>query len=324
MIAIAAALSPASSAALPRTPARALSGGILALLLLALASPAAADSKRIGPKRFEAETLHLVDVIGSIEVAIGREPKVEVLIEGEARLLDDISLRKDGKALIIRRKKDWLDFPERQLYPWRDIYPNITLRVPAGTAVVLERVIGEARIGDIAAPLKLDVSLLDAEVGNVSEADLKLHGRGNINLGKVSGRLSVLASGSSDLTVGDVGEAEIDKSGSGDISLGAVAGGLRHDTAGSGDTRAAAVNGPVEVLINGSGGLQIGAGEANPLRLRLNGSGDFSFDGTAWNPDVTVNGSGSAKIRAHRGTLRLRSFSGAITYDEGGGLSIGQ
>lgn len=303
---------------------RALQSGALSLLLVALALPAAADPKRIGPKLFEAGSLRMVDVIGSVEIAVAAEPKIEVLLEGEARLLEDISLRKDGDALIIRRKKDWLDFPERQLFPWRDIYPSVTLRVPAGTAVTLERVIGEARIGDIAAPLELDVNLLDVEAGSVSEATLKLHGRGNITLGKVSGQLSILSSGSSDVTIGDVGAAKIDKSGSGDIALGAIAGGLRYDTAGSGDTKAASVNGPVEVLINGSGGLRIGGGEANPLRLRLNGSGDFRFDGTASNPDVTINGSGSVRIKGHRGTLRLRSFSGAITYSEGGGISIAQ
>ena len=303
---------------------RGLQGGLLAILLMALALPAAAETKRVGPKLFEAGALRLVDVIGSIEIAVGSAPKIEVLLEGEPRLLDDILLRKEGDALVIERNKDWLDFPERQLYPWRDVYPSVTLRVPAGTPVTLEGVIGEARIGDIAAPLDMDVSLLDAEVGDVSEATLKLHGRGDIRLGKVAGRLSILSSGSSDLTIGAVGEAEINKAGSGDIVVGAVAGGLRHDSTGSGDTRVAAVDGPVEVLINGSGSLRIGDGAANPLRLRLNGSGDFSFDGTATNPDVTINGSGSVKVRAHRGTLRLRSFSGAVTYGEGGSVTITQ
>ena len=303
---------------------RALSGGVLSLLLFALALPAAAQTKRIGPKVFEAGSLRIVNVIGSVEISVTPEPKIEVLVEGEARLLEDISFRKDGGALIIRRKKDWLDFPERQLFPWRDIYPTVTLRVPEGTAVSLERVIGEARIGDIAAPLEVDVNLLDVEAGNVSEATLKLHGRGNITVGKVTGQLSILSSGSSDVTVGDVGAAKIDKSGSGDIVVGAIAGRLDYDSAGSGDTTAASVNGPVDVLINGSGGLRIDGGVGDPLRLRLNGSGDFSFDGSASNPDVTINGSGSVKINSHRGTLRLRSFSGAITYGEGGSISIAQ
>ncbi len=307
-----------------KRPSHALPGGVLSLLLIGLALPAVADSKRIGPKLFEASSLQLVDVIGSIEISVAPEPKVEVLLEGEARLLEDISVRKDGDVLIIRRKTGWLDFPEQQLYPWRDIYPSLSLKVPAGTAVALQRVIGEARIGNIAAPLELDVSLLDAQVGDVSEATLKLRGRGKITLGNVSGQISVLSSGSSDLTIGNVLEAKIDKSGSGDIDLGDVASGLRFDTAGSGDTKAASVNGPLEVLINGSGGLRIGGGEVDPLRLRLNGSGDFRFEGTARNPDVTINGSGSIAIKAHRGTLRLRSFSGAITYGEGGSISIAQ
>ncbi len=303
---------------------RALRGGVLSLLILVLALPAAGQTKRIGPKAFEAASLRIVNVIGSVEISVAPEPKIEVLVEGEARLLEDISFRKDGDTLIIRRKKAWLDFPEQQLFPWRDIYPSVTLRVPEGTAVTLERVIGEARIGDIAAPLEVDVNLLDVEAGNVSEATLKLHGRGNITVGKVTGQLSILSSGSSDVTIGDVGAAKIDKSGSGDIVVGAIAGRLDYDSAGSGDTTAASVNGPVEVLINGSGGLRIGGGVSDPLRLRLNGSGDFSFDGSASNPDVTINGSGSVKINSHRGTLRLRSFSGAITYGEGGSISIAQ
>ncbi len=319
-----AALPPASSRPRGSSLMSALRIGVLSLLVVALALPAVAQTKRIGPKAFEAVSLRIVDVIGSVQISVVPEPKIEVLVEGEARLLEDISFRKDGDTLIIRRKKAWLDFPEQQLFPWRDIYPSVTLRGPEGTPVTLERVIGEAKIGDIAAPLEVDVNLLDVEAGNVSQATLKLHGRGDITLGKVSGRLSLLSSGSSDVTIGDIGDAEIDKSGSGDIVLGAIAGGLRYDSAGSGDTTATSVNGPVEVLINGSGGLRIGGGEADPLRLRLNGSGDFGFEGTASNPDVTINGSGSVKIEGHRGTLRLRSFSGAITYGEGGSISIAQ
>ena len=307
------------------TPSVALcSRCLLALALLTLALPAGAETKRIGPKLFEAGALRIVDVIGSIEITVGREPKIEVLLEGEPRLLNDISLRREGDALIILRSKDWLDFPERQLYPWRDVYPSVTLRLPAGTPVTLEGVIGEARIGDIAAPLEMEVSLLDAEIGDVSEATIKLHGRGDITLGKVAERLSILSTGSSDLTIGDVGEAEIEKLGSGDIVLGVIAGGLRYNSAGSGDTRAAGVNGPVEVLINGSGGLRLGGGTAKPLRLRLNGSGDVRFEGLAVNPDVSINGSGSVQIQAHEGTLRLRSFSGAVTYSQGGGITITQ
>ncbi len=294
------------------------------LLLLAFAAPAGAETKRIGPKLFEAAELRIVDVIGSIEITVGAEPKIEVVMEGEPRLLDDLSLRREGAALVIARNKDWLDFPERQLFPWRDVYPSVTVRLPAGTPVTLDGAIGEARIGDIASALKMEVSLLEAQVGDVSEADLKLHGRGDITLGKVAGRLSVLSSGSSELTIGDIGAADIEKSGSGDIVLGAISGRLRFDSAGSGDTRAAAVDGPVDVLINGSGGLRIGGGRAEPLRLRLNGSGDFRFEGLAVNPDVTINGSGSVKVQAHEGTLRLRSFSGAVTYSEGGGISIAQ
>ena len=305
-------------------PVALLSRSLLALLLVTFAVPAAADTRRIGPKLFEAGALRIVDVIGSVEITVGTAPKIEVLLEGEPRLLDDLSLRREGDALVIARSKDWLDFPERQLYPWRDVYPSVTLRLPAGTPVTLEGVIGEARIGDIAAPLEMEVSLLDAKVGDVSEATLKLYGRGDIALGKVEGRLSILSTGSSDLTIGDVGEAEIEKLGSGDIVLGTIARGLRYDSAGSGDTSAAAVNGPVEVLINGSGGLRLGGGTAKPLRLRLNGSGDVRFEGVAVNPDVSVNGSGSVQIQAHKGPLRLRSFSGAVTYGESGGISITQ
>ncbi len=301
-----------------------LRGGFVVFLLAMLALPVAAETKRIGPKLFDAKELLMVDVIGSIEITVGEGPKIEVVLEGEPRLLEDLSLRGNGDTLVIARKKDWLDFPERQLYPWRDVYPSVTLRLPAGTPITLDGVIGEARIGDIAAPLAMEVSLLDAKVGDVSDATLKLHGRGDIALGKVAGRLSILSSGSSEVTVGDVGQAEIKKSGSGDIALGVVAGGLSYDSAGSGDTRVAAVNGLVEVLINGSGGLRIGGGEASPLRLRLNGSGDFRIEGTAVNPDVTINGSGSVRVQTHRGTLRLRSFSGAVTYDEQGGVSITQ
>ena len=299
---------------------------LLALALLVVSGlPAQAETKRIGPKMIEADALRIVNFIGAVQIEVGPSGnKIEVLLEGQARLLEDIALRREGKQLVVEREKDWLDFPEQQLYEWRDTFPKVTLRVPAGTPVTLDGVVGKARIGNIAAPLILEASLLEAEVGDVSEARLALFGRGDVTIGKIAGRLDANLSGSSDLTIGDAGEVVIEKSGSGDIVLGAIGKGLSYDSTGSGDSSAASVTGPVDVRISGSGNLYLKGGEAEPLTLRITGSGDFRFDGTAVDPDVTINGSGSVRIHGHRGTLRLRSFSGAVVYSERGGISIAQ
>ncbi len=297
---------------------------VLVCLVLAAPTGAARAQGETPPASFEASALRVENLVGVLEVEIVEAAVMTVKSVGTEELLEEIEITVDDGVLVIERAKSLLDRPPKETFKWRDRYPTITVRLPAGTAVEIKEAIGQALIGDLDGPLTVNATWLAAEVGDVSEADIKLSGRASLKLGRVAGTLRAILNTSGELQVGAVGAAEIRKSGSGDLRLGPIAGGLKYQSAGSGDGEVVSVNGPVEADINGSGNLSLGSGRAGPLIVRITGSGDFTLDGEAVDADLTVGGSGRVILGAHSGTLRLREFTGTLTTGDDGTLKIAQ
>lgn len=296
----------------------------LALVGLIAVSAVALGESRAGAQTYQASALRVQDLIGSLEITVSDQDVLEVGLEGNEELLEEIEVEVVEDVLVIKREKSLLDWPPREIFKWRDRYPTIKVRVPAETGIEIEEMVGQAKVGDIKGSLKLDGTWLSAEIGEVADAVISLSGRGNISLGRVRGRLGAELSGSGDLIAGPLGQAEIHKTGSGDVRLGAIAGGLVYESSGSGDALVASVNGPVDARINGSGSVTLQGGRAEPLIVKIHGSGDFEHRGTAVDADITVSGSGAVSFGAHQGTMRLRAFSGSLAIDDKGVITIAQ
>jgi DUF4097 and DUF4098 domain-containing protein YvlB len=117
--------------------------------------------------------------------------------------------------------------------------------------------------------------------------------------------------GSGDVVVESAGAADIMKRGSGDVDLGSIAGALSYTSAGVGDVDIAAVDGPVAVSTTSSGKIHIHSGTARPLNVEIAEYGDFTLDGNAIDPNLTVNGASIIKLQSYTGELKA-SGSGDI------------
>jgi hypothetical protein len=320
------------------TPTRiALTGLALFTAILFLAPATRAEPP---PQLYEASSVRVVNFVGTLDVAVGDPPSIEVNITGAPEMIDDVGVRLEGDVLIIARK----GMMEHGDQPFdASNYPTVRLRVPVATAFTIQGMDGRARIGDIAAPLSVHAASVDLIAGNVTTATIDRSGSGRIELGNVSGPVVARLGGSGDFVVGTAAEADIEKRGSGDIDVshvegafkaqvrgsgnvtaanvgvasiekhgsgnvrfGRVAGGLSYISYGIGDADVAAVDGPVVVETSSSGEVHIRDGRADPLRVVMREYCDFTMDGEAVDPDLTAEGASTVRIASYQGELVAR------------------
>lgn len=308
---------------------------VTAFFTLAVPANAEPDSQS-----FEARNVRVVNFVGTLDVAVGDLPGIEVDITGSPEMIEDVGLRLDGDILIIARK-GMMDHND-QPFDAGD-YPTVRLRVPVATALTIQGMDGLARIGDIAAPLSVHAASVDLIAGNVTTAMIDRSGSGRIELGNVSGPVVARLGGSGDFVVGTAGEADIEKRGSGDIDVSHVEGAFKAQVRGSGNVTAAnvgtasvekhgsgnvrfgkvasgftyvsygigdvdveAVDGPVVVETSSSGEVHIHEGRADPLKVVMREYGNFTMDGEAVDPDLTAEGASTVKINSYLGELVAR------------------
>ncbi len=145
-------------------------------------------------------------------------------------------------------------------------------------------------------------------VGDVAAAEVRVDGCGVFEIGDVAGGADLAINGSGEVILGDAGEAELTINGSGTLTAGQVAGQLSIEINGSGDVVVASVDGPTDVSLRGSGDARIQGGRATGLTASIFGSGDVRFDGVAVGARVTIFGSGDVRIADLSGDLRTTGF----------------
>lgn len=154
---------------------------IIVTAFFALAAPANAEPDS---QLFEARTVRVVNFVGTLDVAVGDLPSIEVDVAGSPEMIDDVGVRLDGDILVIARK-GMMDHDDQPFDASN--YPTVRLRVPVATALTILGMDGHARIGDIAAPLSVQADSVDLIAGNVTTATIDRSGSGRIQLGDVSG-----------------------------------------------------------------------------------------------------------------------------------------
>ena len=300
--------------------------------------PGVSGAATFGPLTYDATAVIVDDFIGTLNVTVVDADRSTVQITGTEDKIADIRVRLDGPNLILRRGMGPVDLAQGL-----DLaaYPVVDLQVPAGTALTIDDMDGEASVGDLMAPLRVYVASLDATIGDVTSAHIDRFGSGNITLRNIAGPLNVTLSGSGDIKAesaasvdltkrgsGDVilgaiagpvlaqmrgsgdiriAEAEtvdIKKRGSGDIELGDVRGDFKYEGAGIGDVDVASVDGPVIINATSSGKIHIHGGQADPLRVSLAEYSDFTLDGVAVDPDITVSGASIIKLQEYVGDFK--------------------
>ena len=285
-------------------------GAMAAGVAVALAAAGAwADGVIRGPLSFTgADTVRIERLVGNLKVVPLLAGPVEVLIQGPEDEVAQIAVEQLGDAVVLRQPPgNWSFFRL-----WQDRV-QVTLRMPQRTGLAVAGLVGDAEIGDTRGTVALEVTDGRVRIGEVARVKLKSVGSADVSVAAVAGMLEAEMQGSGELECGPVGEAAIAMMGSGEVDVGPVAGALRLTVSGSGKAEFAAVAGPVRVDVMGSGTVEIEGGTAQPLVASIAGSGRFRLDGEAAGADVTVAGSGSARVRRVSGEVRShRSGSGSI------------
>ena len=118
-----------------------------------------------------------------------------------------------------------------------DSFPVLNLTFPDTTKLVIENVIiftngrpdvakadlyfsqcGNVKLGDISGELSLiSRGSTDLEFGNATRIDIEASGSGDVIGGSISGEAQIVSRGSSDVKLGDIGYLSAETSGSGDI-----------------------------------------------------------------------------------------------------------
>ena len=281
------------------------------LLVLFAAAPHPGGSAAWAQGRvdeFYAKELRIDRLAGRLRIEVVRQGPITLRMEGDDSELERIVTEMLDGVLVVRQEgRNW-----GFMRLWRDPV-LLDISVPEGTAIAIADMKGDTWVGDTNARFSLDLRGGDARVGRVSEATVRLTGKGDITLAETAGHLDATVVGSGDIAAAGAQSAQLRIEGSGDIKIGAVNGPFNAVIMGSGDITAAEMNGPLDVEVFGSGQIRIFRGESSPTRIVMNGTGEVEFDGMAHSPHIIVRGSGSVDIRSVRGETRTeRQGDGAI------------
>ncbi|MEE2691182.1 MAG: DUF2807 domain-containing protein [Pseudomonadota bacterium] len=298
-----------------------------------------------------ADSIAIVDFTGTVEIVPGGDKIAAALTEGARATPVDMQV-KNGVLVVAGERRsrnfnihdeiDWRRNKEHAFEIYLRDYPTLKIHAPLGSGVTFERAVVMAKAGDTKGDLRIDEGYVEAVIGDVRNADIRIVSSGDVALGAVSEALMVRINGSGDVSALSAGRADLRISGSGDVTVGPVAGGAGVDIGGSGDVSIASAGGVSDVMIGGSGDVRIGearggaklsiagsgditvadvsgpakasiagngdiridGGRAENLVVTIAGSGDFTFGGVSTNLDVSVVGSGDVVVAENEGSLR--------------------
>jgi hypothetical protein len=228
-------------------------------------------------------------------------------------------------------------------------YPQITIRAPKDTVLVIEnsiafltaedigkadmdlRYCGRVKLGNVTGNLRADIrGSADLTAGDVGIVDVSIKGSGDLdvqNAGFVALAVAgsgdaefetvkgakVLVSGSGDITFDDIdGSLEAHSRGSGDIEAGNIAGDFIYDAGGSGDLDIDDVTGDrISIDVSGSGDVSIDGGDVRTLKITASGASEVDYDGTAETADLVATGASDIYVNKVTGEVRSKERGAA-------------
>ncbi|HEY1837464.1 MAG: DUF2807 domain-containing protein [Rhizomicrobium sp.] len=277
--------------------------------------PAATNGNwvRWAPHNYNASTLRISDVVGTVTVAVRDGGPMTVEASGNKQRMKNLQVASDGDELKIEAEGEndshsvwdvsqWFNYSNDNWSDHSNMYVKVT--VPRGTRVNVDGLVGDANIGDTYGELHFEAAATKAQIGHVGPAHIELGGAGRVNIAAVDGDLHLDVGGSGKVNTGAIkGMVDASFAGSGDASFGNIGGGMHIDIAGSGDVSAARVNGSTHIEIAGSGSVKVADGRADPLHVEIMGAGNFIFGGVAVDPHIEAFGSGTVKLKSYTGNM---------------------
>jgi hypothetical protein len=236
-----------------------------------------------GHERVSASSVELWKLAADVTVEAYDGREIEYSITGPSNRVNDVNAIIRGDTLVIEGKTDnssggmiVIGGGVRSRFGNVSIasvgYGNtviigdsksevaVTVKVPTGTAVTSNRVIGNVVIGDIDAAFTATVQAGDIQVGRITDANLQIQGDGNITINEVTGSVVGIVQGSGDI----------------EIKKGSIQ--------------------SLNATIHGSGDISVG-GDVQVANLTVMGSGDITVNHVVQTPMKNVMGSGKIRVR---------------------------
>ncbi len=253
---------------------------IACFLTAAFVQNGQADILENGP--FKVEAVVIGPFSGQLTIAVQTHGDVTVRAEGSAEQLEKMTVTESGGQLAIRGPKTTVTSSSTTIVSnntvivgdggraqitidgvdvTKDAEDPVVLEVivPAGTRVDMREFVGDAVIGDILAPLHVELLSGEVRAGQIADGDLIVQGAGNVHVASIDGQLGMVVNGSGSIAV---------ESG-----------------------RANGLNGEV----NGSGSLHFG-GHAETASVSVNGVGTVNVAHVDRRPHTAINGIGSVEF----------------------------
>lgn len=246
----------------------------------ALLSFTALPALAYGPERFDADSILVENLLGSLDIRVDAAAKgITVRADGKDReLLDLLTVRQRGRSVVID-----MDIPRDDRDHNIDMdedAPKVVVTVPPGTGLEVEDMIGEveAQSGLGAVDISLQ-SAASMEFDRVHSMRVDAHGALNLEVDEVEAGMKLALHGAGNIEVGRVtGATDMEVKGVGNI-------GVDH------------VDGPVRISLNGMGHVAVEGGRADRLDIDVSGMGAVSFDGEAVTRNVSKSGFASVTYR---------------------------
>lgn len=136
---------------------------------------------------------------------------------------------------------------------------KVTVKVPQGTPVNTNSVLGNVVVGDTNGPLTASVQGENVYAGRVSSAQITVRGSGDVRIKEVNGTVMAQVQGSGDIEIerGSMPSLTATVQGSGDINVGGSATTASLTVMGSGDIRVAHVQQRPMESVMGSGDIRV-------------------------------------------------------------------
>ena len=302
--------------------------------------------------------IRVSDFVGRIEIAIGGEETAVLMEQGDnvrqVRFVQNDSMlvvsgerksRKVDTYKLFKKSSPTADFTD-----YLRSFPVLRISVPIGSTLEFDNTVSKITAGDTNGHVEIDDGYVEATIGNVKSAYVKVASAGGTSLGNVAEHLKVkvngsgnfdamsvgsarlVIGGSGDISIAETrGDATVDIGGSGDVSGGGVGGRLNAKVngsgsiiftkvksgadlsiAGSGDIKLAALYGVARATIAGNGDIAIRDGKTEDLYVSIAGSGEFSHGGVSTNLVASIAGSGSIRVNRNEGTLKTLGNQGVV------------
>ena len=242
------------------------------------------DTKRVteGPKQVSASALEIRGVVANVHVDTHRNDDIEYIVTGTTDqikairatvrdttlvLEDDGSSSSGGGITIVGG-----DIITGSIFRRGNMTTvissgnggtdtvNITIRVPQGTPVKANRVLGNVVIGDTDGPLTIDTQgSHSTHAGRITSAQVTVQGSGSVHIQEANGTVIATVQGSGDIEIKDGSMPSLIATvqGSGDINVGGSATTANLTVMGSGDIQVTHVqHRPIKSVV-GSGDIRV-------------------------------------------------------------------